>query len=130
MSEYLASMLRYGVKGAGATVANVTLMSGFVELAGLRPAVAAIVSTCLLLVVGYVVMNKWVFRDAQTPDSHLRRGIQYYAVILSGKGVNYVLFVGLLSVGVWYPLAWVLGSGVAFLGTFTGNRYLWEGTLA
>lgn len=123
-----ASLVKYFVKGVGATLANVALMSVLVELGGLQPAVAAVVSTCGLLTIGYVVMNKWVFDDADTPDSHLKRGLKYYAVILTGKGVNYAIFVGLLSLGLWYPAAWVVGSGIAFLGTFSGNRYLWEGT--
>lgn len=125
-----SSLVKYGVQGAGATVANVALMSGLVEVADLPPEAAAVVSTCALLLGGYWVVDRWVFQDSSTPDSHLKRGIQYYAVILAGKTVNYGVFVALVAAGVWYPAAWIIGSAVAFVGTYGGNRYLWEGTTA
>lgn len=134
MIEILHQFVRYGVKGGAGTLANIGLMSILVELGGFRPEVAAIVSTCVLLSLGYVVMNRWVFSKQQSPRglrAHLRRGASYYAVILSGKAVNYVLFVALLSIGVWYPAAWFVGAVTVFLGTFSANRWLWlEGTAA
>lgn len=126
-------LARYGVKGGVATLLNVGLMSVFVEAGSLRPAIAAVISTSILLVGGYVAMNRFVFHDQQSPEGareHLRRGVSYYAVILSGKGVNYALFLILVAAGVWYPLAWLLGAGTVFLGTFSANRWLWRGGAA
>lgn len=130
LTETHHQLVRYGIKGAVATGANVGLMALLVEFGGLRPGVAAVISTCSLLILGYVVMNRFVFAKQDGPSGvrgHLRRGAAYYAVILSGKGANYVLFLALLHVGVWYPLAWVVGSGTVFLGTFSANRWLWHG---
>jgi putative flippase GtrA len=127
---WLREMLRYGIKGGAAVLANAALMALLVELGGLQPAVAAMISTCSLLTIGYVVTNRWVFGNHDGPNSlraHARRGVAYYAVILSGKGLNYLVFLGLLRLQVWYPLAWVLGAVVAFGFTFTGNRRLWAG---
>jgi len=124
----LRELLRYGAKGGVATLANVALMSGLVELGGLQPRVAALLSTSVLLLIGYVVMNRFVFRERASPDGaveHLRRGVAYYAVILSGKGINYALFVGLTAAGVWYPAAWIIGAVTVFVGTFSANRVLW-----
>lgn len=129
----LREMVRYGLKGGLQTGLNVALMTGLVELGKLRPAVAAIVSTCTLLVLGYVLMNRFVFPDGDIPDTkrgHIGRAARYYAVILSGKALNYGLFVVLLSIGVWYPLAWVVGAGTVFIGTFGGNRWLWSSKVA
>lgn len=126
---WLRELFRYGIKGAAGTAANVALMTALVELGGIQPATAAIASTATLLLAGYVVMSRWVFPNSESPDArgHLWRGAKYYAVILSGKGVNYALFLGLLSVGVWYPAAWLLGSVTVFFGTFSANRYVWTG---
>lgn len=126
-------LVRYGAKGTLTTTLNVGLMAALVELLGFEPALAAIVSTCTLLVLGYTLMNRWVFADAPTPDGareHLRRGVAYYGVILSGKGINYALFLGLLAVGVWYPAAWLIGSVTVFFGTFTANRWVWKREVA
>lgn len=129
MIETLAELFRYGTKGALTTTLNVGFMAALVELAAFEPAIAAIVSTCTLLVLGYTLMNRWVFADADDPGSargHARRMGYYYAVILSGKGINYALFLGLLAADVWYPAAWILGSLTVFLGTFSANRWVWR----
>ena len=122
----IRQLLRYGLKGGVMTALNVCGMVLLVELVGVRPAIAAIVSTLALILVGYQLMNRLVFPDAVAPDSHARRLLSYYAVILGGKGVNYALFVALLAAGVWYPLAWLLGAGTVFLGTFSANRWVWH----
>lgn len=126
-------LVRYGAKGAIATVANVGLMSILVEVGHLEPTAAAIISTAALLLVGYIAMNHFVFPDAERPSgarAHVSRGAKYYTVIFAGKGVNYAVFVGLVSAGVWYPLSWIIGSGSVFLGTYSANRLLWKGDIA
>lgn len=128
MIQFVREMIRYGAKGALTTVANIALMGALVELVSMPPALAALVSTAALLLVGYQLMNHFVFPERSTPSStrgHLRRGASYYGVILSGKAVNYALFLALLDVGVPYPVAWFVGACIVFLGTFSANRYLW-----
>lgn len=126
MHKTAVQMGRYAAKGAIATIVNVLLMSGFVEVGGLRPTVAAIISTGILIpVLGYPMMTRYVFK---THDGiQVRRLGKYAATILSGKGLNYAVFAVLLHVGVWYPAAWVIGSATVFLGTFTVNRRIWLG---
>lgn len=127
----LWQMIRYGAKGAMTTAANIGLMAVLVEMGSVPPPIAAVVSTSVLLVVGYQLMNHFVFRSTETPSTtrgHLRRGVSYYGVILSGKAVNYGLFLGALALGVPYPLAWFGGACIVFLGTFSANRYLWINT--
>lgn len=129
MIETLAEVVRYGSKGAFMTVLNIGFMAVLVEWLAFGPAIAAVVSTCTLLTLGYAIMNRWVFADAVAPDGaegHARRAASYYAVILTGKGINYGLFLGLLAVGVWYPAAWLLGAVAVFFGTFSANRWVWR----
>lgn len=120
-------MGRYGLKGAAFVALNVLVQVALVEVGGLRPAIAAAISTASMPLLGYVAMNRFVFPDADHADSHLRRFGQYYGVNLSSKAVNYALFLALLWAGVWYPLAYLLGAAVVFAGTFTVNRWLWHG---
>ena len=107
-------------------VVNVALMAALVETGLLSPPVAAIASTLAVLIGGYLTLHLWVFKDRDASGGHLTRAPAYYVVMLTGKAANYVLFLGLLAVGVWYPLAWVLGSAVVFVGTFSANRWLWS----
>lgn len=119
-------MVRYGIKGSIATILNVALMAAFVEIFTISPEVAALVSTSVLVSFGYLAMHLFVFPDAGSNGNHLRRGGAYYAIILTGKAANYAIFVGLIAAGIWYPVAWIVGAGTVFLGTYTANRRLWH----
>jgi putative flippase GtrA len=121
----LWELLRYGMKGGSTMVLNIAMMAALVEVGGVPPQWAAIASTAAVICVGYVLMHYFVFPGA-AEGGHARRGPAYVAVIASGKLANYVLFLVLLSV-VPYPVAWVLGAGVVFLGLYAVNRWLWHG---
>lgn len=120
---------RYGAKGLAFVALNVAVQIALVESGSLRPEVAAALSTAAMPLLGYVAMNRFVFPNGAIPSgtSHVKRFAQYYVTNISSKLVNYVLFLGLLWAGVWYPIAYVLGAGAVFLGTFTVNRWLWHG---
>jgi len=122
---------RYGVKGAAFVALNVAVQVVLVEAGGLRPEVAAALSTAAMPLLGYVAMNRFVFPDAATASGwgYVRRFGQYYAVNLSSKAVNYALFLALLWAGVWYPVAYVGGAAIVFVGTFAANRWLWHGSV-
>lgn len=119
---------RYGVKGLAFVALNVAVQIALVEAGGLPPELAAAMSTAAMPLLGYVAMNRFVFPNGAIPSGtgHLKRFGQYYVTNISSKLVNYVLFLGLLWVGVWYPVAYVIGAAVVFLGTFTVNRWLWH----
>jgi len=122
---------RYGLKGGAFVLVNVAVQILLVEFGSLHPAVAAAISTALLPLAGYVVMNRFVFPDADTSSGRgVRRFGGYYAVIMSSKVLNYGLFIAFLAVGVWYPVAYLLGAILVFVGTFSANRWLWHGRVA
>lgn len=129
----LRKLVRYGLKGLGFVGLNIAVQMALVELGGLRPAVAAAVSTACMPFLGYVAMNRFVFPDAgaaETRRGYVTRFGKYYATNLSSKAANYGIFLALLYVGVWYPVAYAVGAGVVFLGTFSLNNYFWHGELA
>lgn len=122
---------RYGAKGAAFVGLNVAVQVALVEAGGMSPELAAALSTACMPLLGYVAMNRFVFPDAEsvTGWASLRRFGAYYATNLSSKAVNYGLFLALLWAGVWYPVAYVAGAAVVFVGTFTVNRWLWHGSV-
>jgi putative flippase GtrA len=124
MRETVIELVRYGLKGGSTMLGNLVLMALLVERGGLPPEVAAVLSTGTMICVGYLLMQYWVFPGGDV-DSHRKRGVAYVLTILGGKAVNYVLFVGLLAV-LPYPLAWVGGAGIVFLGLFSANRALFK----
>lgn len=126
MIDIARQMVRYGIKGGVATLINVGLMALLVEVLGVGETWAPIISTLILIpTYGYPVMNRFVFKTADGFD--LPRLGKYTATIFAGNAVNYGLYVGLLSVGVWYPVAWIIGGVIVFLGTFSVNRHIWLG---
>lgn len=125
-----SALLRYGVKGAGFVALNVATQIALVEAGGLEPPVAAALSTAVMPLLGYVAMNRFVFQEAgaaKTRRGYVKRFVQYYAVNMSSKVVNYILFLGFLFAGVWYPVAYILGAAIVFALSFTVNRWLWTG---
>jgi len=120
-------VVRYATKGAAFVALNVAAQLVLVERGDVAPAIAAAVSTATMPLLGYLVMEAWVFPDAAAVRrwGHLQRFGQYYAVIMSSKVANYLGFLALLAVGVWYPVAYVAAAGVVFLASFALNRRVW-----
>lgn len=132
MRALVPEATRYGIKGAAFVGLNISVQVVLVELGGLRPAIAAALSTAAMPFLGYVAMNRYVFPRAgaaATLRGYLKRFGQYYAINMSSKAVNYVFFLGFLAVGVWYPLAYLLGAAIVFVLTFGANRWLWHGSV-
>lgn len=125
----VAEIVKYGITGFSGLVANLLLLSLFVETEVFSKSIAALVSMSLVLLGSFVLTDRWVFTEPIGSHSTVgpaHRGSAYYAVMLGGKGLNYALYLLLLEGNVWYPVAWVVGSVIAFFGTFSVNRILWH----
>lgn len=119
-------VLRFAITGGSGLIINLLLLAALAEIGSVPQRFAAIVSTGLVLLGGFLLTDNWVFSEASTDKSTVTdRSLGYFVVMISGKLVNYVLFLVFLSIGVPYLLAWVLGSVLVFLFTFTGNRLFW-----
>jgi putative flippase GtrA len=121
-------LFRYAVKGGAFVALNIAVQIALVESGTLRPEWAALVSTALMPLGGYVAMNRFVFRtSADGLRGHAKRFVQYVSVNYTSKVANYALFLAFLWLGLWYPLAYLLGAALVFLATFAINRRLWLG---
>lgn len=116
---------RWGVKAVAGLGANLALLALWVEVVGIHPAIAVLINWVLISLAGYAITEKWVFRQREATDSHVRRYLGLQGVMLGSKAVNYVIYIGLLAAGVPYLLAWVLGAGMSFVLSYSGARSLW-----
>lgn len=122
------AVLRYGLSSGVGLVVNVLLLVVFVEAVGLPASLAPVASLAVALTVTLVLVDRWVFPRFGVDDlrSAAERGSAYYLTMGAGKLVNYVIYLVLTAVGVPYPLAWVVGTGIVFAGTFLANRRIWR----
>lgn len=125
----IREVIRFAAVGGTGLMANIALLMFFVEMMLLSERLAAILSTFLVLIGGFVATNWWVFVERNNDSTILgviKRGGSYYLIMSLGKALNYVIYLGFLAVDIWYPLAWFLGSILVFAATFSLNRFVWD----
>jgi putative flippase GtrA len=124
----IAELVRFGFIGGAGFISNLLLLILLVELLFIPEYLAAIISAILVLLGTFLATNKWVFKNSQTKTkiALLKRGVGYYTIMLIAKAINYIIYVFLLSIDVWYPIAWIIGSVFVFAGTFILNRSMWN----
>ena len=121
-------VVSFGLTGAFGLLVNVAVLSALVEFGHVSEALAAVLSTATVLFGTFVLTDQWVFDEYETQSdatSWLRRAGSYYGVMITAKGLNYLVYLLLLRLGVQYQFAWVSGSMIVFVGTFGANRFLW-----
>lgn len=124
----IREVIRFGFVGGSGFIANALVLIMLVELLFIPEYLAAIISAMLVLSGSFIATNEWVFKriGTKTKNSLLKRGIGYYIIMLTAKAVNYIIYLFLLSIDVWYPIAWIIGSAAVFVGTFSLNRLMWD----
>lgn len=125
--QSLRELTKWGLKSTAALGANLALLTIWVDHAGIPPELAVLINIPLITSVAYIVTDKWVFSRHESPSGlrgHVRQYVGMQAVNMSGKLVNYLLYVILLRY-IDYRLAWVVGAITVFLYTFAGNQRWW-----
>jgi|AKVG01.1.fsa_nt_gi putative flippase GtrA len=121
--------VRWGIKSVGGLLANLALLTVWVDLVGVPAELAAVINWVLISIIGYVVTDRWVFRESASPMGvveNIKRYAGMQSVMLVSKGLNYVIYLALFWTGVDYRVAWVVGAGIVFVVSFAGNRWLWH----
>lgn len=129
MTERASHLVRWGAKSGGGLLANLALLTLWVDGLGFAAWWAVGINWMLIAIVGYTVTDQWVYRDLHSPKSvgaHIRQFVGLQGVMTSAKVVNYILYLGLLGV-VDYRIAWTSGAVLSFGLSFVGSRYLWSG---
>lgn len=121
-------LVKWGLKSIGGLIANLALLTVWVEYVGLNEAIAVIPNFVILSAVGYVVTGKYVFSDGLFPKSiagHIRQYLGQQIFMIASKLLNYGIYLSLLSL-MDYRLAWVVGAMVSFGFTFVMIRWWWQ----
>lgn len=120
--------MRWGVKSVGGLVANLALLTVWVDGVGFAAWWAVALNWLIISVAGYVVADRWVFRTTPSPTGAVqtaRRWLSMQSIMAISKLVNWVIYLALLSV-TDYRVAWTAGAVVTFVATFAGNRWIWD----
>ncbi|QLD84795.1 GtrA family protein [Natronomonas halophila] len=126
----IVQLLRYGISSLGGLIFNLLLLSALVEIADVGEIPAAVVSAGIALLLTFALNQGWVFSQYQAKSKQVlaKRASFYYIIMIGGKSANIVIYSVLLKLNIWYPLAWVIGSGIVFGVTFLLNRNIWTRT--
>lgn len=121
---------RYGITGGAGLVINLGILFVLVEYAEITESIAAVLSSGITLSLTFIATENWVFALYQSDgrQTTFKRVPLYYLVMVAGKGANYGIYILLLSLEVWYPVAWLIGSVTIVGGTFLANRFVWYRT--
>lgn len=128
MQQSVVQAIKWGVKAVGGLIANLALLTVWVDYLGIHPAIAILPNFVLVSLAGYTVANHWIFPDGVTPTTWRGHATQYagmQAAVLTSKAANFALYLLLLPF-VEYRLAWVAGAIVTFALTFGLNKAWWE----
>lgn len=124
----LTQAFRWGIKSVGGLIVNLTLLTVWVDYLYIWPEVAIGINWVVVSIAGYVVTDRWVFQDGDSPETGIgtiKRYLSMQGIMASSKVVNYAIYIVLLHV-VDYRIAWTIGAVTVFLYTFGGNRKLWS----
>lgn len=121
--------IKWGTKSVGGLVANLALLTVWVDGFQLPPEVAIFINWVLISTVSYVVADRWVFEDADSPIGVKAKLVRYFSmqgIMATSKVANYGIYISLLWMGADYRVAWTVGAIMTFLFTFSGNKHLWN----
>ena len=111
---------RYTVSGVIATIVHVGILTFLVELIYLNPTVSSAIGFIVACCLNYILQHYLVF---SANGKHTVLVLRYVVVTLSTFVINIGLFWCLYHlVGVWYPAAQLIATGMIFLLNFFINR--------
>lgn len=120
--------IRWCVKSGLGLAVNLALLTVWVDYLDIPPEIAIFINWLLLSVYGYLLARHWVFDETvelSGPLEHARQYVGMQGVMVSGKALNYLVYVALIWLGIDYRVSWVIGAVAGLLVNFGGNRWLW-----
>ena len=114
-------VIRYGIAGVAAFALQAAVVTACVELASLRPFVAAAIATCVVIVFSYFVNRRWVF---ETNRSHASAFTRFVAASAFSLAFNTGLMYLIVDVLGWrYGVGVVIGAALAPTINFFINQF-------
>lgn len=121
---------KWGVSSVGGLVANLALLTVWVDGVGIDPVYAVLINFVLISAASYTLANWWIFADGVTPTTATGHAVQWAGMetgMFAGKLANYGIYILLLPI-TDYRIAWTVGAVVTFAVTFTLNKMWWQRT--
>lgn len=121
--------VRWLVKSGGGYLLGIAGLALWIDGLGVAAEWAALLNWAIISVLSYLLVNWWVFGDSDSPTGlgHVRRYASMQSVMVVSKGINYLIYLGLLAV-THYAVAWTVGAVATLAISFFGNRLLWRRT--
>jgi putative flippase GtrA len=112
---------RYFVSGSLALATHLIVLMTLVELLAMSASLATSIGFFIGLSVNYIIQRRWVFH---VDGAHRVLFVRYVGITLATFGVNILLFrIAYEGLGLWYPLAQVLATGIIFVANFVINLH-------
>jgi len=117
-----ARFFRFAVVGGIATVIQFSILVALVELAHVNKLIANAIGFAFAATANYLMNRYFTFAGTQ---SHMGYGILKFAVTsVIGLGINTIIFQTLMSLGLWYVIAWVLATGLTLIWNYSAARLI------
>ncbi len=119
----IKTFLRYSIVGLSGTAVDFGGLLLLVEVGGMQPVVANVISVSLAIINNYLLNKFWTF-SIEKKKKLKKEFAQFVVVSLVGLLINLLLLPLLIQLGIWYVAAKVLIIGIVVLWNFFGNA-LW-----
>ena len=114
-------MLRWLALGIGAAVLELALLKVLYEVLAWPLPVATAVAAEVLILVKFVIADRWVFGHRRPT---LNRLLRYHGACAGALAVYWLVINGLAILGLAYELAFVAGTAASFAWSLVTN-FLW-----
>lgn len=124
----MRQVVKWGCSSVGGLLANLALLTVWVEVARISPWVAIFINFAVISAVSYVLANWWIFGGNDGPTTAKGHAMQWAGMeagMFTGKAANYLIFLVLLPL-TDYRIAWTVGAVATFGLTFTLNKWWFE----
>ena len=114
--------LRFAFVGGVATIIQFSILVALVELAHANALVANAIGFVFSATANYLMNRAFTFAGT---SSHAGYGMLKFAVTsLVGLGINSLIFKAIMSVGVYYMIAWALATGLTLIWNYSAARLI------
>jgi putative flippase GtrA len=118
--QTIGQLLRYGLSGSAAALAQLAILALLVELAATPPVLASVTAFAGATVINYTLQHRFVFGRSSGHGWYFPR---YVAVTLLTMGLNTLLFWFLTeAVGIYYLVSQLITIGLIVPVNFLANR--------
>jgi len=117
----LDRLLKFTLVGLSGVLVNEGFLWAFVNFLGWNQLLANIPATELAILNNFTWNDLWTFRDLKRRPL-LRRILSFHVAALTGAVVQFIIYAGLVYLGVYYLLANLVGIVVSFVVRFLFNR--------